>query len=65
MTPELFCFLTSVLCALLLFGIEGYHTLTIKYYSGTVLPIIEGFVAKAYDDQTIGNGCEMNPTDMV
>lgn len=65
MTPEVFCFLTSALCALLLFGIEGYHILNIKHYNGSVIPIIEGFVAKAYDDQTVENGSEMDPTDMV
>jgi hypothetical protein len=63
MTPELFCFLTSALCALLLVGIESYHILNIKHYRGSVIPLVEGFVNKVCDEEITED--DMDPTDMV
>jgi len=46
MSLEILAFFTSAMCALLLLGIERYHTLNIKHYTGTFMPLIEGFVVK-------------------
>ena len=60
MSPELLCFLTSALCALLLLGIERYHTLNIKHYTGAVMPLIEGFV-----DKIVPIESDMDPEEIV
>lgn len=46
MSLEILVFFTSALCAMLLVGIESYHILNIKQYTGAVMPLIEGFVDK-------------------
>lgn len=63
MTPEVFCFITSALCAMLLVGIEAYHILNTKHYNGSVIPLIEGFLTKIIPEDTIES--EMDPTEMV
>ena len=62
MSPELFCFLTSALCAMLLVGIEAYHSLNTKHYRGSVIPLVEGFADKVYDEKRAD---EMDPEEMV
>jgi hypothetical protein len=62
MTPELFCFLTSALCAKLLDGIEGYHAHNTKHYRGSVIPLVEGFADKIYDEKCVD---EMDPEEIV
>ena len=62
MSPELFCFLTSALCAMLLVGIESYHSLNTKHYRGSVIPLVEGFVVKVYDEKRAD---EMDPEEIV
>jgi hypothetical protein len=62
MSPELFCFLTSALCALLVIGIEGYHSLNTKHYRGSVIPLLEGFADKFCDDKLKD---EMDPEEIV
>ncbi len=60
MTPEVLGFLTSAMCALLLLGIERYHTLNIKDYTGAVMPLIEGFV-----DKFVPIESDMDPEEIV
>jgi hypothetical protein len=63
MTPEILCFLTSGLCALLILGIEGYHILNIKHFRGTFIPLLEDVAIKVCDK--ILPDEDMDPTDMV
>lgn len=45
---------------MLLIGIESYHTLNIKHYTGAVMPIIEGFV-----DKIVPIEGDMDPEEIV
>ena len=60
MSLEILAFFTSAMCAMLLVGIEIYHTLNIKHYTGAVMPIIEGFV-----DKIVPIEGDMDPEEIV
>ena len=47
---------------MLLVGIEGYHALNTKHYRGSVIPLVEGFADKIYDETRAD---EMDPEEMV
>ena len=49
---------------MLLLGIEVYHILNIKHYSGAVFPLIEAFTNKIYPENSIIE-TQMDPTEMV
>jgi hypothetical protein len=65
MSLEILAFFTSALCAMLLVGIEGYHILNIKNYTGTVLPVVMGILDKAYKDAPEDEASQMDPAEIV
>lgn len=64
MTPELLCFITSMICAIFIILIEIYYILNITHYKGNVIPLIEVVVDKIYDKKNYADD-ELDPMDIV